>query len=177
MQRELRPDLFQNFEDTGSKASQNPNTGSPDVHEDWDLQNMKSELKQLRHYFEHSKQRMDQLEQKIEASASQFQEFMRTTSLRLERLTSAVQKTQEQSSQALHGLQADFAAVRGRVNERRLSEGKVEELMDRQNMMIRNFESRMAALQKLVADKEMKLMNFAGLLDDARREIQRIKGY
>ena len=52
---------------------------------------------------------------------------------------------------------------------------KIQELVDRHNSIIRNFENRLLSMQRLVSEQEMTLHNAQAALDEARNEIARLK--
>jgi chromosome segregation ATPase len=116
-----------------------------------------------------------QLEKRTDAIQSQLQELARTTNARLERFTAAIVRLEETMSQGQRENTTKFAQIVAKVNERKVSDNKVTELLDRHNHIIRNFENRLLALQRLVSEQEMALHNSQAALEEARSEIVRLK--
>lgn len=62
-----------------------------------------------------------------------------------------------------------------KANERRVAEGKIQELIDRHNSLIMNFENRMTHMSRIMNEQELKLYNATAALEDARREIAKLR--
>jgi len=61
------------------------------------------------------------------------------------------------------------------VAERRLQDNKIQEMVDRHNQVLQVYETRLSKVQKLVHEQEVQLMGAKGALEEARREIVRLK--
>lgn len=81
----------------------------------------------------------------------------------------------EQISAQYQNLSDKFVVLAGKANERRVSEAKVSELIDRHNSLIMGFENRMTHLTRIMSEQEMKLFSATAALEDARREIARLR--
>ena len=106
-------------------------------------------------------QRVDKLTMALEQKTVQHQHGLRN----LEAQSKAA--TQELSKK-LHSLVAKFT-------ERRVSDAKTQELIDRHNQMVQNFELRMTNMTKLTSDMEMKLMGYQANMNEIVREIRHLK--
>jgi chromosome segregation ATPase len=118
---------------------------------------------------------MMQLEKRVESNQAQMQELARSTAMRLERFGSVITRMEETIAQSHQESTARFAQVAAKVNERKVTDSKVQELLDRHNHIVRNFENRMLALQRVVSEQEMALHNSQAALEEARNEIARLK--
>lgn len=116
-----------------------------------------------------------QMEKKTEMVHSQLQELARNTNSRLERFAAAIMRFEENIGQSHQESTMKFAQITAKVNERKVTDNKVHELIDRHNHIIRNFENRLLALQRLVSEQELALHNSQAALEEARSEIARLK--
>ena len=86
-----------------------------------------------------------------------------------------LQKNVERNNKFIESLHKDLneskANLSSKINERKVQESKIEDLLDRQNMVIRNFENRLTAMQKIINEKEIQLMNYASVLQEAQRRL------
>lgn len=115
------------------------------------------------------------LEERVALINDRSQEALKTMSLKTEKL---VQKHLylEQRLDALIGeSRAKYAQLSGKLTEKGLHEVEIQSLLERHNQLVRNFESRLGQMQKVVDSQQMQLMNYASALEDARREIAKLK--
>lgn len=64
-----------------------------------------------------------------------------------------------------------------KFNERRNAEDRTQDLIDRHQMLVQNFESRLSQLQKVASEQEFKLKSYQATYDEILREIRNIKRY
>jgi hypothetical protein len=64
-----------------------------------------------------------------------------------------------------------------RLNERKLSENVVKEMVDRHGQVVQTFETRLQQFQKVMADQEMQLMHARSELKQALLELERLKKF
>lgn len=67
------------------------------------------------------------------------------------------------------------AAILSKLNERRTSEVKTQELFDRHNQVINNFEMKIQQIQKVATEQEMKLIAYQATYDEILREIRNLR--
>ena len=180
MHRELDPSLFKSPEDqkTSENNIQGQKTSSPMSHQ-WSENSMgfqQLEINELKQQLKLSQKRQDALDEKISKLSSQSFEAIKTNFHKLERLSKEFARIDEFQKKLYEEFHKNFASMNSKINEKRMNDSKVEELLDRQNMVIRNFENRLASLQRILSEKEGQLMNYANLLRDAQREMDRLKG-
>lgn len=116
-----------------------------------------------------------QMEKRTETIGFKMEELARTIHARLERFSQSIVRVEESQSKTAQETNAKFATVAQKVNERKISDMKVQELVDRHNSIVRNFENRMLSMQRLVSEQEMSLHNAQAALEEARNEISRLK--
>ncbi|RYZ75470.1 MAG: hypothetical protein EOP05_07740 [Proteobacteria bacterium] len=115
------------------------------------------------------------MEKRTETLAFKMEELARTVHARLERFSQAIVRVEDSQNKSHQESAQKFAMVAAKVNERKISDMKIQELVDRHNSIIRNFENRLLSMQRLVSEQEMSLHNAQAALDEARNEISRLK--
>lgn len=126
------------------------------------------DLKQIEHTVATMKLSLMQMDKKIESTASRLEDLARNTHARLERFAQAFARMEEISTHRDQDNQAKFANVFAKVNERKVTDSKVQELVDRHNTIIRNFENRLLSLQRVISEQEMALHNAQAALEESR---------
>jgi hypothetical protein len=133
-----------------------------------DLKVLEAQMSQMR-------QMTAQFDRRLEQLQARFNELSRDTQGRLDRYGHQLLRLEDGISRLTEDTAQRFAQVVGKVNERKLQDSKVQEMLDRHNILVRNFENRLAALQKLTSDQEQALLSAHAALEDARAELARLK--
>ena len=115
-----------------------------------------------------------QLEKRTEAIAFKMEELAKSVHNRLERFGQTLSSFAEAQSKNAQESSQRFANVVAKVNERKVTDMKVQDMMDRHNTIVRNFENRLMSLQRLVSEQEMSLHNAQAALEESRAEISRL---
>lgn len=186
MHRELNPQLFgtkTTVEKIGSPVDPNqPAAGIMGKGGEASTQSQQRQVpyppidvKTIEHQIATLKVALIQMEKRTDGIVSKMEELNRSVHTRLERFSNAIVRVEE--SQMTHNQEATakFAQIVAKVNERKINDTKVQELVDRHNTVIRNFENRLMALQRLVSEQELALHNSQAALEEARTEILRLK--
>lgn len=118
---------------------------------------------------------LNQYERKFDELTAKQNELVRDSQGRLDRLDSQVLRLEGGIERLTHDTSERLATLAARLNERKVSDAKVQDLMDRHNLLVRNFENRLSAMQKLAADQEQALLSAFAALEDARAELARLK--
>lgn len=126
------------------------------------------DVKALEHQMSTLKLAFMQMERKMETTANRLEELARTTYGRLDRFAQAFARMEEINNNREQDNTTKFANVFAKVNERKLSDVKVQELVDRHNTIIRNFENRLLSLQRVISEQEMTLHNAQAALEESR---------
>lgn len=129
----------------------------------------------LAHNVDTLKRRMKEYEGKLESMNSRMTEMMTATKTRIERIASAVHRLEEFSKLGFQEVNSKYANLASRVSERKVHDTKVEEMVDRHTQVLSQFEVRINQLQKVINEQEMQLMNSRSALQEALREISRLK--
>lgn len=133
------------------------------------------DIKALEHQINTLKVALIQMEKRTEALTSKMEELTRAVHGRFERFSNTIVRMEDAQAHQHQDTTAKFAQIVAKVNERKITDHKVMELMDRHNGVIRNFENRLLSLQRLVSEQEMALHNSQAALEEARSEIARLK--
>lgn len=118
---------------------------------------------------------ISQMEKRTETIAFKMEELARNVHTRLERFSQAILRFEDAQGKSNAETSQRLATVFAKVNERKISDTKIQELVDRHNTIVRNFENRMLNMQRLVSEQEMSLHNAQAALEEARNEIARLK--
>ncbi|MCB0408399.1 MAG: hypothetical protein KDD34_09360 [Bdellovibrionales bacterium] len=173
MSREIHRDLFggslrpSNDTNTPQKS---PSVGfSPSFEvreEDWRL---------VIHQLEQLKRKNQDLESKLEALSSRTMDLLRGAKTRIERVGAATQRVEEAVKLKFQEVAGKVSMLTSKVTERKVADAKIEELIERHNLALQNFELRTQQLQKLISEQQMQLMGYKSTLSEAQREISRLK--
>ncbi len=72
-------------------------------------------------------------------------------------------------------LRAKYSHLTSKVTERNLMDMKTQALVDRNTQLMRQFEMRVGQLQKVVEEQEFQILNYQAALEEARRELAKLK--
>ena len=126
------------------------------------------DIKALEHQMATMKVALMQMDRRTEMISSRLEDLQKNTHTRLERFAQAISRMEETNSQHHQDNTAKFANVFAKVNERKVTDSKVQELVDRHNTIIRNFENRLLSLQRVISEQEMALHNATAALEESR---------
>lgn len=118
---------------------------------------------------------LGQFERRLDQLTAKQNELARDSQSRLDRLDNQMIRLEDGISRLTNDTSQRVAALAARINERKVNDAKVQDLVDRHNIMVRNFENRLSAMQKLAADQEQALLSAFAALEDARAELARLK--
>lgn len=106
---------------------------------------------------------------------SEQQEFIGEAKIKMNRLAQKVMNIEERLETLSTEMRASCAKLSAKVSEKVVSETRVEAFMEKHNQVLQNFERKMGQMTKLLEDYQNKVMISNAALDDARREIARMK--
>jgi hypothetical protein len=131
------------------------------------------DVKNLEHQIATLKVALIQMEKRSEAMNSKVEEMAYSVHARMERFAQSIHRIEQTQNQQNQDTTAKFVQVATKVNERRVSDGKIHELIDRHNTIVRNFENRLLSLQRVITEQEMALHNAQAALDEVRMGMKR----
>lgn len=177
MGRDIDPSLFEIDLTWENESTRNKRRSmSESVEESFPHQNtITNESLNEQKYFERLRSRIEKIEISIEKVAAKFEEFSKICQLKFERLAQGLGRVDDVISKQNSDFGTKYAQLSGRVSERKLSENKIEDMIDRHNQIITSFEQRMTQLQKVLSEQELQLANYSSALDEARQVISRMK--
>jgi hypothetical protein len=174
MKRELSPSLFGGRQNN----EKSPVDSSPlAAYGDWPgPQNRQPampaylplELKALEAQMVSFKNQIQALERRVAHVDAQMIEFGKTTTARFERVAHAISRLEESAKLSTQDVQSKFAATAAKFNERRMSDVKIQEMVDRHNQVVSSFENRLTHLQRVLTEQEMQIMSANSLLEETR---------
>ncbi len=103
------------------------------------------------------------------------QEFMGEAKLKLNRTVQKLANMEERLETLGTEMRTNYSKLSGKVSEKAVSETRLESFMEKHNSVIQNFERKMAQMTKLLEDYQNKIMISNAVLEDARREIAKLK--
>lgn len=185
MQKQLNPQLFGSSFSSQSMSQASSQTSLQTFKQDFIQAKMESPRSD-------NSAQIQSLEEKIERLFRQAQEFqgqitqlafhseenlkgVRVKSDRLQQKVLQVEQKQDslviETSQKIHFLQQKH------IEQKKLEEN-IQNLIDRQNNLLKGYEVRMGQMQKLLAEKEAQMISTLAALNEAKTDIQRMKkGY
>lgn len=172
MARELNRDLF------GTRNANDGETGpgGAGTHSGSTANFAKAEeVKALHLHYENISKRMKEFESRLETMQTKVEDMLKSNKQRFERVQSHFQNQGEVVKNGFSDIHSKIAQVVSRVNERKVSEGMIKEMVERHSQVVQSFEVRMAQLQRVIGEQELQLMNARSELKDALQELSRLK--
>jgi chromosome segregation ATPase len=133
------------------------------------------EMKSLEAQILQLRMQVQATDKKNEQLMSQMQELVRAANSRFDRAGQAINRLESSANTQIQELSAKYAGVASKVNERKVQEVKVQEMIDRHNSIVRAFENRLTHMQRVMTEQEMQLHNYAAALEEARQDLARLK--
>jgi septal ring factor EnvC (AmiA/AmiB activator) len=111
-----------------------------------------------------------QMEKRTGTIAAKMEELARGVHSRLERFAQTIQRLEETQKHVASENSTKMANIVSKVNERKVNDSKIEEMIERHNAIVRGFEARLLSLQRLVNEQEMALHGARATLEEVRRK-------
>lgn len=126
-------------------------------------------------HIETLQKRMKEFESRLEQSNTRMEELIVGNKQRFERVQGHFHRQTEMLQAGFQDCNEKIAHMASRVNERRIAENAVKELVERHGQVVQAFEVRIQQMQKLISEQEMQLMAARAEIREAVKEIARIK--
>lgn len=165
MARELNRELFGG----GPRTEEAPQQGSTPAFAKAD------EVRVLHLHLEALSKRMKEFESRTEVMTTKVEDVVKQNKQRFERVQGHFQRQSEMVQNGFNDINAKIAQVVSRVNERKVSENAIKEMVDRHAQVVQSFEVRMQQLQRVIGEQELQLMNARNELKEALHELARLK--
>ena len=167
MARELNPDLFGN-----SRLQEYDGAGKP-----VSAGAKPEDIRAMHLQMEAFNKRLKEFESRVETMHTKVDDMVAQNRQRFERVQGHFQRQTEMLQSALGDVHNKIAQVVSRLNERKLSEGVVKEMVGRHGQVVQAFETRLQQFQKVMSDQELQLMHARSELKTALHELDRLKKY
>ncbi len=168
MARELNRDLFGGLNQQKEREQAAPTVAQP-------VYAKADEVRVLHLHVENINKRMKELESRMEVLTTRVEDMVAQNKQRFERVQGHFKSQSEMVSSGFADVNQKMAQVVSRVNERKVADNVVKEMVERQASLVQAFEVRMSQLQRVIGEQEMQLMNARSELKDALGELARLK--
>ena len=171
MQKELNPELFgtgivgqSRFRDNQRPNETTANSRLPSQQ----TMQLEEKIAEIRSQVKFA---MDQMASLV----AQVNEYIKSSHAQMNRMQSSIKTLENSEKTNFSELGQRLTHVHQRINERKTWDLKVQELIDRQNGVLKTYEVRMNHLQKLLHEKDAQLISSQAALNESKMEISRLK--
>ncbi|MBX3021123.1 MAG: hypothetical protein KF799_05545 [Bdellovibrionales bacterium] len=166
MARELNRDLFGNRNsETGPAPQTPPATGYAKA----------EDVRMLHMHIEALAKRMKEFESRLETMHTKVEDMTKMNKQRFERVQSHFQNQNEVVKSGFNDINTKIAQVVSRVNERKVADNVVKDMVERSSQVVQSFEVRLNQLQRVISEQELILTSARSQLKDALQELSRLK--
>ena len=160
MHKKLNPGLFDEVsgEKNPSHTPQGPRYPAPVMTaSSMETQRLHEEIQGL-------KAKLRSNDNQMEVFKNQLTDFVHSFDQRFDRLSQALSRMEKSVHAQGREVEDKMRGVREKIQSQSFEEAKVEGLIERQSVALRNFENRMNAMQKVLNEKELLLMKCMDVL-------------
>ena len=118
---------------------------------------------------------MHQVQELIQKHRFEVDQSLKSMGLRLEKALTRMQSLEDKLNQIVGEVKERLSFVTARVRERQTLDARAENVIDRHNQIIQSFELKMSQAQKVIDNQALQLAKQQDLLDEARRQLERLK--
>lgn len=169
MARELNRDLFATRPQVNQETGPGNGAPRPETFAKAD------DVRMLHLHIESMNKRMKEFESRLETLHTKVEDMLKINKQRFERVQGHFQNQSELVKNAFADMHGKMAQVVSRVNERKVSDGVVKDMVDRSTQVVQGFEVRLQQLQRVISEQELQLTNARSQLKDALQELGRLK--
>ena len=169
MARELNRELF------GARAARETETGPTAAPANTIQYARVDDVRVLHLHIENLTKRMKEFESRVETMHTKVDDMAKQNKQRFERVQGHFQNQSEMVKNGFHEFNSKIAQVVSRVNERKVNDGIIKEMVDRHTSLVQSFEVRLNQLTRVISEQEMQLMNARSELKEALQELSRLK--
>lgn len=119
------------------------------------------------------KRKVREVENRSKATESRLNSLASTSKTHMERVQGVCQRLDSNIKSTTQEMASRLSLLSGKMTEQRVSDTKIQALIDRHNSVVQSFEQRVAQLQKVISEQEMKILNYHSTLEEIRREFSR----
>jgi chromosome segregation ATPase len=122
---------------------------------------------------------LKRLEKKVEnitqESRVKHEEMLKAVQTRFEAFVQKLTALESKFEALSQDIRSKHSVLSGKVTERHMTDMKTQALIDRHTQLLRQFEQRVAGLQRVIEEQEYQIMNYKAALDESRKEMARMK--
>lgn len=130
-----------------------------------------SELTQIKLELLNLKKHLQEVESRAQRAESKSADAIEQCKKLIEKTLLVAKGNEEKLKSSLQDLVTEISVIKGRLKENRLSEAKVEEMLQRHNRVVQMFEQRMDQLQKFIKDQDLRLLSYRSLLSEFQAKL------
>lgn len=162
MNRQLDPRLFGETTETNTKIDNEllPN-----------LERLPQDPSQLRAQLK----KKDNVDMKVDAFISKMSEAQRVMGNELTKLEKRFERLEQHYKSSYDSMSSRLEKTDMRMTDRSMMENKIQALLERQNTMMKNFDTKLNQLKKSLEEKEIENLKLHSALREARDDMRRLK--
>lgn len=112
------------------------------------------------------------LSRRMEAFETRFEQITKNMTLRMERTMTMISHVQTQINHVSNDVNEKIVQLSAKVSERRLSESRTEDMIERHNTVVKALEARLSQMHRMVTEQQSQIHSFASALNEARAELR-----
>jgi chromosome segregation ATPase len=160
LNRRLNPQLF---EDNSPAPAEEAPTYSAVA-----AQKMGEEFKEIKKSVSH-------LESVVEVLQAQVGQLSKNSDKRSEVFSTALNEIEKAMAEQTDQLSQKSQRLEEQLKDREQVDTKIENMVDRFNMSLQQFENKLSSLQKVISEKEMALMSYRKIIEQIVDEVEKLK--
>lgn len=153
MQRELSPELFKDEQSARTQVS------SPTVNSNYGNSKVMSD-------------NFEALSRRMETFETRFEQITKNITLRIERTMTMISHVQTQINHVSNDVNEKIVQLSAKINERRLSESRTEDMIERHNTVVKTLEARLTQMHRMVTEQQSQIHSFVSALNESRAELR-----
>jgi chromosome segregation ATPase len=114
-------------------------------------------------------------EDRVNAMGEQINELSRLLALKAERMSIKIKLIEERQQSYIEEFQKKLTTLNVKLSDKPRVDIMVQEIVEKHNQVIRTFENRLGQLKRVVENQEAELYKVMNELQEARRELARLK--
>lgn len=130
----------------------------------------KMEMQKLTDEINAVKAKIRSYENQLDVFKNQISDVLKSIDQRFDRLSQALSRLEKGIHNTDRTTDQKLQAFRQKLQNSNMEEAKVEGLIERQTLVIRNFENRLSAMQQLINEKELLIMKYAETLKHVQNQ-------
>jgi chromosome segregation ATPase len=118
---------------------------------------------------------LDAMTEKIDKLKSEHDQVLKTLNLKSEKNLQKTTHLEERLTFIVNEINERLSYMASRMKDKSMSDTKIEALIERHNQIVQTFELRINQSQRVIENQALQLSTQQALIDDARRQIEKLK--